>query len=232
MVVLMILLIFMKNPQRWKNVADARGAQRLGVIAALRKIKKEDGKYIAIATVVYLAWTISFKMASTFGGYYFTQVLSYSDDQFNSILTISGLLLPVSAIISGILLDKIGRNFVLIVGSAGAIACFILLGTTRIPAFYQAIYFFMAMVLAWIYVYLAEIFATEVRSTSIGVCVTGARLGYVLGPLLASLLTSRFPSMGGFWIVGGVLMVAPLLTLFAKPFETKGKSLEDIEAQR
>jgi len=231
MVVLMVLLIFMKNPQRWKNVAEAR-EERLGVIAALRKLKKEDGKYIAIATVVYLAWTISFKMASTFGGYYFTQVLSYSDEQFNSILTIAGLLLPVSAIISGFLLDKVGRNFVLIVGSAGAIACFILLGTTQIPAFYQAVYFFMAMVLAWIYVYLSEIFATEVRTTSIGVCVTGARLGYVVGPLLASLLTTRFPSMGGFWIVGGILMVAPLLTLFAKPFETKGKTLEDIESER
>ena len=110
--------------------------------------------------------------------------------------------------------------------------CFVGLGLTAIPVFYQAIYFFMAMVLAWIYVYLAEIFTTEVRSTSIGVCVTGARLGYVFGPLLASLLTSLFPTMNGFWIVGGLLMIAPLLTLFAKPLETRGKTLEDIEVQR
>ena len=211
MLVLIVLLLFMKEPQRWK---------------------KQDAKYIVIATVVYLAWTISFKMATTFGGFYFVEVLKYSDSQFNSILTIAGLLLPVSAIISGVLLDKVGRKFVLVVGSVGALICFVGLGLTAIPVFYQAIYFFMAMVLAWIYVYLAEIFTTEVRSTSIGVCVTGARLGYVFGPLLASLLTSLFPTMNGFWIVGGLLMIAPLLTLFAKPLETRGKTLEDIEVQR
>jgi putative MFS transporter len=185
-----------------------------------------------VATVVYLAWTIAFKMATTFGGIYFVNVLNYSDTQFNAVLTIAGLLLPVSAIISGVLLDRVGRTFVLVVGSVGSLACFAALGLTAIPVFYQGIYFFMAMVLAWIYVYLSEIFTTEVRATSIGVCVTGARLGYVVGPLLASLLTSLFPSMQGFWIVCGALMLVPLLTLFAKPLETRGKTLEDIEVQR
>jgi MFS family permease len=88
------------------------------------------------------------------------------------------------------------------------------------------------MVLAWIYVYLAEIFTTEVRATSIGVCVTGARLGYVVGPLMASGLTALFPAMNGFWIVCGTLMLVPLLTLLARPLETRGKTLEDIEVQR
>ena len=232
MLILMLLLLFMKEPRRWKNAAEARGNKRLGVIAALKKLKAQDAKYIVIVTVVYLAWTISFKMATTFGGFYFVEVLKFSDSQFNSILIIAGLLLPISAIISGVLMDKVGRKFVLIVGSMGAAVCFVALGLTAIPVFYQAIYFFMAMVLAWIYVYLAEIFTTEVRSTSIGVCVTGARLGYVVGPLLASLLTSLFPTMQGFWIVGGLLMLAPLLTLFAKPLETRGKTLEDIEVER
>jgi SP family galactose:H+ symporter-like MFS transporter len=232
MLILIVMLLFMKEPRRWKETAEARGNRRLGVIAALKKLRRQDAKYILVATVVYLAWTIAFKMATTFGGFYFVEVLDYTDSQFNSILTVAGLLLPVSAIISGVLLDKVGRRFVLIVGSVGAIACFAALGATGIPAFYQGIYFFMAMVLAWIYVYLAEIFATEVRSTSIGVCVTGARLGYVVGPLLASLLTSAFPTMRGFWIVCGALMLAPLLTLLARPLETRGKTLEDIEVQR
>jgi MFS family permease len=232
MVLLLLLLSFMKETRRWKDAALSRGNRRLGVIAALKKLRRQDAKYILVATVVYLAWTIAFKMATTFGGIYFVNVLNYSDTQFNAVLTIAGLLLPVSAIISGVLLDKVGRTFVLVVGSVGSLACFAALGLTAIPVFYQGIYFFMAMVLAWIYVYLSEIFTTEVRATSIGVCVTGARLGYVVGPLLASLLTSLFPSMGGFWIVCGALMLAPLLTLFARPLETRGKTLEDIEVQR
>ncbi len=232
MLILMVLLYFMKDPQRWKDTAAARGNTRLGVMQALRKIRKEDRKYIIIATVVYLSWTISFKMATTFGGEYFTQVLSYSDDAFNSILTIAGLLLPVSALISGILLDKVGRNFVLVLGSLISVVSLLALGLTGSPVTYQAAYFGMAMVLAWIYVYLAEIFTTEVRSTSIGVCVTGARLGYVVGPLIASLLITMFPIMDGFWIFAGLLMLVPLFTLLAKPLETKGKTLEEIEIER
>jgi MFS family permease len=232
MVIIIVLLFFMKEPQRWKDAAAARDHKPLGVLAALKKLQRRDIKYIIIATAVYLAWTMSFKMATTFGGYYFIDVLHYTDAEFNSVLTVAGLLLPISAIISGILLDKVGRKFVLILGSSGSIVCFIGLGLTAIPVFYQGVYLFMAMVLAWIYVYLAEVFSNELRSTSIGVCVTGARLGYVIGPLFASLLTAKFPSLNGLWIFAGVLMVVPLITLFAKPIETKGKSLEAIDKER
>ncbi|MGD9382016.1 MAG: MFS transporter [Candidatus Thorarchaeota archaeon] len=232
MLLLMVLLYFMKDPQRWKDTLEARGRARLGIMDALRKLRKEDRKYIIIATVVYLTWTIAFKMATTFGGEYFTGVLTFTDAEFNSILTIAGLLLPVSALVSGLMLDKIGRNVVLVLGSLGSVICLIALGLTGTPLFYQAAYFFMAMVLAWIYVYLAEIFTTEVRSTSIGVCVTGARLGYVVGPLLSAMLTAMFPVMDGFWIFAGLLMLIPLVTLLTKPLETKGKTLEEIEVER
>jgi MFS family permease len=233
MLLLMVLLYYMKEPQRWKDTAAARENVRLGVMDALRKLRKEDRKYIIIATLVYLAWTISFKMATTLGGEYFTEVLTYSVQDFDGILRIAGLLLPVSALISGVLLDKAGRNVVLIIGSLGSVACLIALGLTGSPVTYQAAYFFMAMVLAWIYVYLAEIFKTEVRSTSIGVCVTGARFGYVVGPLLASLLTAMFPADWiGLWIFAGLLMLVPLFTLLGKPLETKGKTLEEIEVER
>jgi len=232
MIVLFILLYFIKDPQRWKDTEHARDKKRLGVMDALRKLRPEDRKYIVIATIVYLAWTIAFKMATTFGGEYFTGPLGLTDPEFNSILTIAGLLLPVSALISGIMLDKIGRKIVLILGSLGSMICYLGLGMTGMPTFYWGMYFFMSMVLAWIYVYLAEIFPTEVRATSVGVCVTGARLGYVVGPLLSGVLLAMFADMAGFWIVGGLLMLIPLIALVAKPLETKGKTLEEIEAER
>ncbi|MCK4279240.1 MAG: MFS transporter [Candidatus Thorarchaeota archaeon] len=232
MIVLFILLYFIKDTQRWKDTEEARGKKRLGIMEALRKLRPEDRKYIIIATLVYLTWTISFKMATTFGGEFFTGPLGMTDAEFNSILTIGGLLLPVSALISGILLDKIGRTIVLILGSLGSVISYIGLGMTGMPMFYWGMYFFMSMVLTWIYVYLAEIFPTEVRATSVGVCVTGARLGYVVGPLLSGVLLAMFADMAGFWIVGGLLMLIPLIALAAKPLETKGKTLEEIEAER
>ena len=232
MIILMVLLFKMKDPQRWKDTRDARGETRLGILDAVKKIRKEDYKYIAIATAVYLTWTITFKMATTFGGTYFVIVQGLTDAQFNSILTIAGLLLPISAIISGVLLDKVGRNVVLVIGSIGALGCLVGLGLTGYPWLYQMAYFFMAMLLAWIYVFIVEIFPNEVRSTSVGVCITGARLGYVIGPLLSALLISLFADMSGFWIVGGLLLIIPLFTLLAKPLETKGKTLEEIEVER
>ncbi len=232
MIVLFILLYFIKDPQRWKDTEHARDKKRLGVMEALRKLRPEDRKYIVIATIVYLTWTIAFKMATTFGGEYFTSVQGLTDQEFNSILTIAGLLLPVSALITGIMLDKIGRNLVLVLGSLGSVICYIGLGMTGMPAFFWGMYVFMAMVLAWIYVYLAEIFPTEVRATSVGVCVTGARFGYVVGPILSGVLLILFADMAGFWIIGGLLMLIPLVALAAKPLETRGKTLEEIEAER
>ncbi|MGY5859836.1 MAG: MFS transporter [Candidatus Thorarchaeota archaeon] len=231
MIFILILMFFMKEPQRWVDTAAAR-TKRLGVMDALKSLRREDRKYIAVSIIVYLAWTISFKMATTFGGQYYIAVQGYSIDQWKSVVTIAGLLLPVSALVSGILLDKIGRNIVLIIGTLGSVVCLILLGLTGLTYMYQGAYFFMAMVLAWIYVYLAEIFPTEVRATSIGVCVTGARFGYVFGPLIASLLLTMFPLMDGFWIVAGLIMLVPLVALLFKPLETKGKTLEEIEVER
>ncbi len=231
MLVVLLLLYFMKDPQRWVDTKDAR-SKRLGIMDALRKLKKEDYKYIGIATVVYLAWTISFKMATSWGGYFFTTIQGMSPDEWTTLLTVAGLLLPVSALISGVLLDKGGRNIVLILGSLGSVACYAALGLTTISYFYWGMFFFMAMVLAWIYVYLAEIFPTEIRSTSIGVCVTGARLGYVIGPFFASALLALYPAMDMFWVIAGILMVVPLLAFLGKPLETKGKTLEQIEVER
>lgn len=232
MIALFVLLYFIKDPQRWKDTEHARSKKRLGVMDALRKLRPEDRKYIVIATLVYLTWTISFKMATTFGGEFFTSVQGLTGAEFNSILTIAGLLLPASALITGIMLDKIGRNLVLVLGSIGSVICYVGLGMTGMPAFFWGMYVFMAMVLAWIYVYLAEIFPTEVRATSVGVCVTGARFGYVVGPLLSGVLLAMFTDMAGFWIIGGLLMLIPLIALAAKPLETKGKTLEEIEAER
>ncbi len=231
MIVILLMTFGMKETKRWTETASTR-EKRLGIMEALRKIDKRDMKYIILATIIYLVWTISFKMATSWGGEYFQTVQGLTPEAWTSVLTVAGLLLPVSALISGILLDKVGRNVVLIMGSLGSVISLVGLGLTGIQYFYWGAFFFMAAVLAWIYVYLAEIFPTEIRTTSVGVCVTGARLGYVVGPLISSALLALFPVMDGFWVVAGLLMIIPLFTLAAKPLETKGKELEAIEEER
>ncbi len=231
MVVILLMTFKMKETQRWID-SSADREKRLGIMEALRKIDKKDWRYIILATVVYLVWTISFKMATSWGGEYFQTVQGLTPEAWTSVLTVAGLLLPVSALISGILLDKVGRNVVLVMGSLGSVISLVGLGLTGLSYFYWGAFFFMAAVLAWIYVYLAEIFPTEIRTTSVGVCVTGARFGYVVGPLISGALLAMFPVMDGFWIIAGLLMIVPLFTLLAKPLETKGKELEVIKEER
>ena len=230
MLVLLVFLYFMKETGRWEEV-HASGEKRMGFIEALKQFSRRDLVYVILATVVYLTWSLSFKLGTTWGGHYYENVLGMAA-QWSTILTVAGLMLPVSAIISGVLLERIGRRITLFIGSIGSIISFVGLGLTTLPFFFWGIYFFMAMVLAWIYIYVTEIFPTKVRSTGVGVAVMGSRLAYVVAPLLSVVLLPLGTNMDLFWIVAGIIMVIPLLSLVSKPYETKGQELETIDKEK
>ena len=231
MIVLLILLFFMKETYRWTDVQEGRAEKRLGIIEALRSLGRRDLAYVGVASLVYLMWTISFKLGTTWSGVYFLGTPYASD--WPLILIIGGLMLPISAVITGVLLERIGRNITLIIGSFGAIISFVGLGIAGLPAFFWGVYFFMAMVLAWIYVYVTEIFPTKVRSSSVGLAVTASRLGYILAPLIAAMIfLSPTWNWMIFWVIAGVFMIFPLLSFLTKPYETKGKELETIDEEK
>ncbi|MFX1300555.1 MAG: MFS transporter [Promethearchaeota archaeon] len=231
MIVLLVLLFFMKETQRWTDVQEGRAEKRLGIIEAIRSLGRRDLAYVAVASLVYLMWTISFKLGTTWSGVFFLSTPYAS--QWSLILIIGGLMLPISAVITGFLLERIGRNITLIIGSFGAIISFVGLGLAGLPAFFWGVYFFMAMVLAWIYVYVSEIFPTKVRSSSVGIAVTASRLGYILAPLIATMLFLSLPgNWMAFWVVAGVFMLFPLLSFLTKPYETMGKELETIDKEK
>ena len=231
MILLLVLLVFMKETGRWIDVQEGRAQKRLGIVEALKSLGRRDLLYVGVASLVYLAWTMSFKLGTTWSGVFFATT-PYAA-QFNTILTIGGLMLPISAIISGVLLERLGRNLTLIIGTFGAIFSFVGLGFAGLPAFFWGIYFFMAMVLAWIYVYVTEIFPTKVRSSSVGIAVTASRLGYVLAPMIAVMVFLALPgNWMAFWVIGGVFMIFPLISFLTKPYETKGKELETIDEEK
>jgi MFS family permease len=232
MIALVIMWTKMKEPQRWENAKEERQHEFLKIRTALKKLQRKDIQYILISTITYTIWGISFKLGVSWGGYYYMNIIGYSPDEYRAILTIGALLTMVGALLSGILLDKLGRNGTMIIGCGGSVVGFVGLGFTASPLFFWMIYLFMPVVLAWIMVYFGEIFPTEVRATCVGVCATSARSAYVIGPLLAFVLLVAFPDMVGFWIVGGLLMLIPILSIFMKPYETKGKTLEAIQEER
>ena len=229
---LCIMWYFMKEPKRWEIVHKERGSKILKIKDAFKTLDKQDWTYILMCTIVYSMWSIAFILAKSWGGYYYMNIRGLTEPQFRSILTIAALLTMVGAIISGISMDKLGRNGTLIIGCIGSVIGFMGLGLTGLSIFFWAIYLFMPMILGWIMVYFAEIYPTKIRSSAVGISATAVRVTYVVGPLIAALLLLTFPTMEGFWIIGGVFMIVPLISLLIKPYETKGKILEDVQEER
>ncbi|MBD3256206.1 MAG: MFS transporter [Candidatus Lokiarchaeota archaeon] len=232
LIILIPMWFLMKETKRWEMVKEDRGVEVFHIKDAFKSLNRKDLTYILASTIIYTTWTAVFKLGATWGGYYYMNIQGLTSDEFRILLTIGGLLTMVGAISSGILMDKLGRNPTLVISCLGAVVGFVFLGLTGFPIFFWMIYYFMPMVLAWIMVYFAEIFPTDVRGTCTGICTTTSRISYVIGPLLASVLLIFFPDMLGFWIIAGLLMLLPLLSLLLKPYETKGKTLEEIEAER
>ena len=229
---LLVLSYFFKETQAWQKNQEEKGHEFLKFKKAIKSLSRKDIKYVALSTIIYTIWTISFKMGATWIVEFYTVVIGMPYEEFYPLYLIAGLLTMFGALTAGIMLDKLGRNFTLAFGCIGSAIGFIFLGLTAIPLFMWFVYFFMPVILTWIMIYFSEIFPTEVRSTAQGISVTGSRFGYVIGPLFASALLIVFQDMVGFWIVAGLLMLIPLSALLIRPYETKGQSLDEIQLKR
>jgi MFS family permease len=200
-------------------------------------LSKKDWLYVILGAISYFIWGVAFKIGTLGGAPAFGSLGIGA--QFKTYLTIGGLSTILGALIAGIIMDKLGRRIAMVVGCLGAMASFILFGVTHIPIFYVGIYIFMPMILAYITVYfIGEIFPTKIRSTCAGTVVTFSRASYIVGPILSSGLIIWFNisdpvTMWGYWVVGGLLLLIPLgLQFIVKHYETRNKTLEEIEEKR
>ncbi len=229
MIICIPLLIFkFKEPERWVKSKTQRKNKLLNIKQALRSMTKRDWLYILVLSGVYFMWSAIFKMGTlSFRGYYISLELGPQYD--STYLPIGGVLTVVGALLSGFLMDKVGRRLTLVIGCGGSIASFIILSQTGSPAAMWGIFIFMPIILAWITVYFTEIFPTKIRGTCMGTVVTFSRVAYIAGPALASLYIIGWSN---FWILAGLLMIIPLLALLVKPYEAMGKTIEEIESKR
>ena len=238
MVAALCLLPFMKETKRWLLKKNEIQNKRFNLLHSVKTLSRKDWKYVMLLIITYTVWGIVFK----FGGLA-TQKLfldhGWTSDDYQTVLTISGICLVFGALLAGIIMEKIGRHVTLIVGCVGSIASFILLGFTINPIFMVTLYFFMPVVLAYITVYYPETFPTEIRATCVGIGVAVSRSSYVVGPLLSGVLITALNLTPAttelwwiYWVVGGLLMILPMLSLLAKPYETKDQELEKILESR
>ena len=86
--------------------------------------------------------------------------------------------------------------------------------------------FFIGITSAWTTTYISEVFPTERRATCGGWVSSIARVAYVAGPALAALLLKAFPTMTGFWVAAGLVILVPVgIIALADPAETRKRTL-------
>jgi MFS transporter, PHS family, inorganic phosphate transporter len=141
-------------------------------------------------------------------------------------------------IVAILLLDRVGRRTIQILGFAMMAIMFLLIGlipavTTTLAPFlvlYGISYFFTEFgPNMTTFIYPAELFPTEVRTTGHGISAGAGKLGAFVGAFLFPVLLDSSIGLRGAMIIAGVVAaVGLLLTILTLP-ETRGKSLEELE---
>jgi PHS family inorganic phosphate transporter-like MFS transporter len=139
-----------------------------------------------------------------------------------------------------LLLDKTGRRKIQVLGFGMMAAMFLLIGlipavTTTALAFillYGISYFFTEFgPNTTTFVYPAEIFPVEVRTTAHGLSAGAGKIGAFAGAYLFPDMLASSLGVRGAEIVAGIVAAAGLLVTVALLPEPKGRSLEDLSAQ-
>lgn len=236
MIPLIIMWFWMKETSRFQVIqTERREGERKKHFFGLGVINREDIRYIAISSSIWLAWLV-YQFFYFWAGYYFMTIKGYSLSQWSIVLLVSLVLAMSGGYLSGWIMDRIGRKPALILGCVGLALVLVMLGFGQgfmLPVAAALTGFFTSFTYTWIVVYVPEVFPTERRGACMGWTTTIARISYVVGPLLVGFLLNLFPTMEWFWVVGGVVILIPIaIIMLFNPAETKKKELEEIEVAR
>jgi MFS transporter, PHS family, inorganic phosphate transporter len=143
-------------------------------------------------------------------------------------------------IVAILLLDKSGRKSIQVMGFAMMALCFLLIGiipgvATHAAPFiilYGISYFFTEFgPNTTTFIYPAELFPVEVRTTGHGIAAAAGKMGAFAGAYLFPDMLASSWGLRGAQVVAGLVSVAGLLITVALLPEPKGKSLEELSAE-
>jgi MFS transporter, PHS family, inorganic phosphate transporter len=142
-------------------------------------------------------------------------------------------------IVAILLLDKTGRRSIQVLGFGMMALMFLLLGlipsattvATQFILLYGISYFFTEFgPNTTTFIYPAEIFPVEVRTTGHGISAGAGKLGAFAGAFLFPDMLASSLGIRGAEIVAGVVAAAGMLLTIALLPEPRGKSLEELSA--
>ncbi|KAB2496069.1 sugar porter family MFS transporter [Priestia endophytica] len=151
-----------------------------------------------------------------------------------------GIVNLLFTIIGLVLIDKIGRRMLMLIGNVGMSIALVVLGISTL--FFTApgwllltclCLFMVAYSASWgmvVWVVLAEIFPLRIRGTAIGLASTTLWLANIAVSLSFPVLLNAFGS-GSLFLTYGAIGIFAFLFVYKFVPETKGKTLEEIEAE-
>lgn len=150
---------------------------------------------------------------------------------YSTATSVAGL---AGCLIAALVVDKLGRRFVLVGGLGGTTAMLVVLGLLGAGTPLQLLVWsslaamFNFAVNVSLYLYTPELYPT--RSRALGVSLGGVmnRLGLILGPILVGALYAGGTGLGSvFLVLGGICFAGALVGGFFAE-ETKGRTLEEV----
>ena len=155
---------------------------------------------------------------------------------FNMIIT--GAVNLVFTLIAFGFVDRIGRRRLMLIGSLALAVIYILLGTqyylhrqgiTMLILVLMAIGAYAMSLAPVVWVVLSEIFPNRLRGAAMSVAVSSLWIACFVLTYTFPVLNRHWGAAGTFWVYAGVCLLGWLFIYLKLP-ETKGKSLEEIEA--
>lgn len=159
-----------------------------------------------------------------------------SDILFNIVIT--GAVNVVFTLIALVAIDRFGRRFLLLTGVCGLGMLYIILGALyhlhihgrpMLILVLAAIACYAMSLAPATWVVISEIFPNRLRSGAVSIAVTSLWAACFLLTYTFPLLNARLGAAGTFWTYAAICLTGALF-LFLRLPETKGKTLEEIEA--
>lgn len=154
-----------------------------------------------------------------------------------------GIVNVLMTIVALALLDRVGRRPLLLAGLAGMVVSVALLGlvymlpTLKGAIGYAALFFIMAYVACFafslgpgVWLMISEIYPLKVRGSAMSLATIALWLTNVVVALTFLSMIDALGATATFWLYAGIGILAWIFIYFLVP-ETKGRSLEEIEAE-
>ncbi len=160
-----------------------------------------------------------------------------SDMLFNVVIT--GSINLIFTIIAMALVDRIGRKILLIIGSGGLAIIYTIIGflyhsgvqgTPLLILVLAAIGCYAMTLAPVVWVVLSEIFPNKFRGTAMAIATFALWTGNTLLAYFFPIINDSIKISGSFWLFAGICLAGLIFIIF-KVKETKGKTLEEIEAE-